>query len=130
MARLVNPPELGSPVGYSNGVVIESSRLLFVSGQVGWDREHRIVGADFLAQFEKALDNFLAIVKQSGGRPESVAQMRIYVTDRAEYLGRLKDLGMVWRSRMGRHFPAISLVQVAALIEEGAKVEIEGTAAL
>jgi len=130
MARLVNPPELGSPVGYSNGVVIESSRLLFVSGQIGWDKDHTIVGSDFLAQFERALDNFLAVVRQSGGRPESVAQMRIYVTDRAEYVARLKDLALVWRSRMGRHYPAMSLVQVAALLEEGAKVEIEGTAAL
>lgn len=130
MARLVNPPELGSPVGYSNGVVIESSRLLFVSGQIGWDRDHTIVASDFLAQFERALDNFLAVVRQSGGRPESVAQMRIYVTDRSEYVARLKDLALVWRSRMGRHYPAMSLVQVAALLEEGAKVEIEGTAAL
>src|SRR5712691_10687555 len=130
MARLVNPPELGPPVGYSNGVVVEASRLLFISGQVGWDKEHRIVGPGFLAQFERALDNVLAVVRQSGGRPESVAQMRIYVIDKKEYTDRLKEVGVIWRSRMGRHYPAMALIQVSALLEEGARVEIEGTAAL
>ena len=130
MPRLVNPPQLGSPVGYSNGVVAEGGRLLFVSGQVAWDKDHRIVNPDFLAQFEAALDNFLAVVQQSGGRPENVVQMRISVTDKREYLARLKELGVIWRTRMGRHYPAMSLVQVAALLEDGAKVEIEGMAAL
>jgi enamine deaminase RidA (YjgF/YER057c/UK114 family) len=130
MARLVNPPDLGAPVGYSNGVVIESSRLLFVSGQVAWDKDHKIVSADFLVQFERALENFLAVVQQSGGRPESVAQMRIFVTDKNEYNARLKEIGATWRSRMGRHFPAMALVEVKALLEEGAKVEIEGVAGL
>jgi enamine deaminase RidA (YjgF/YER057c/UK114 family) len=130
MARLVNPPELGSPVGYSNGVVVESGRLLFVAGQVAWDKEHRIVSADFLKQFEQALDNFMSVVLRSGGRAESVAQMRIYVTDKKEYAARLKEIGVLWRARMGRHFPAMTLVEVSALLEEGAKVEIEGMAGL
>ena len=128
MARLVNPPELGSPVGYSNGVVVESGRLLFVAGQVAWDKEHRLVSADFLGQFERALDNFLAVVQRSGGRPENVAQMRIYVTDKAEYSAKLKEIGVVWRARMGRHFPAMSAVEVKSLMESGAVVEIEATA--
>lgn len=130
MPRLVNPPQLGAPVGYSNGVVTEGQRLLFVSGQVAWDKDHKIVGSDFVVQFERALDNFLAVVQQSGGRPESVAQMRIYVLDKAEYLAKTKELGLVWRSRMGRHFPAMVLVQVSGLLEEGARVEIEGMASL
>ena len=130
MARLVNPPELGAPVGYSNGVVVESGRLLFVAGQVAWDKDHRIVSADFLRQLERALDNFLAVVQRSGGRPENVEQMRIYVTDTKEYSERLKEIGVVWRARMGRHFPAMTLVEVSALLEDGAKVEIEGMAAI
>jgi enamine deaminase RidA (YjgF/YER057c/UK114 family) len=130
VARLVNPSELGAPLGYTNGVVSESGRLLFVAGQVGWDKGHKIVGPDFLAQFEQALDNFLVVVRQAGGRPESIVQMRIFVTDKKEYLARLKDLGVVWKARMGRHYPAMSLVQVSALLEDGAKIEIEGTAAL
>lgn len=128
--RLINPPSLGAPVGYSNGVVAESGRLLFVAGQIGWDKDHRLVGTDFLKQFEQALDNFLAVVTQAGGRPESVVQMRIYVTDRKEYLTHLKEIGVLWKARMGRHYPAMVLVQVSALLEEGAKVELEGTAAL
>jgi len=118
------------PVGYSNGVVVESARLLFVAGQVGWDKDHKLVGPDFLRQFERALDNFLEVVTQSGGRPESVVQMRIYVTDKEEYLARQKEIGSIWKSRMGRHYPAMALVQVVALLETGAKVELEGTAAL
>ena len=130
MSRLVNPPGLGMPVGYSNGVVSESARLLFVSGQIGWDKDHRLAGADFLSQFERALENFLTVVQQSGGRPESIVQMRIYVTDKKEYLARLKEIGVAWKARMGRHYPAMVLVQVSALLEDGAKVELEGTAAL
>ena len=128
--RSVNPPSLGAPVGYSNGIVSESSRYLFVSGQIGWSKEHQLVAGDFVRQFEQALDNFLEVVKQSGGRPKSVVQMRIYVTDRAEYKARLKEIGVAWKSRMGRHYPAMALIQVAALLEDGAKVELEGTAAL
>jgi len=128
--RLVNPSSLGMPVGYSNGVVVESARLLFVAGQVGWDKDHKLVGPDFLRQFERALDNFLEVVTQSGGRPESVVQMRIYVTDKEEYLARQKEIGSIWKSRMGRHYPAMALVQVVALLGTGAKVELEGTAAL
>ena len=130
MPRLVNPPALGVPIGYSNGVVSESARMLFIAGQVGWDKDHRIVGAEFLAQFEQALDNFLAVVQQAGGRAESVVQMRVYVTDKREYLAKLKEIGVVWKARMGRHYPAMALLEVKALLEEGAKVEIEGTAAL
>ena len=130
MPRLINPPQLGAPVGYSNGVVTEGGRLLFVSGQFAWDKDRKISGVDFCAQFERALDDFLEVVRQSGGRPENIAQMRVYVTDKTEYQARLKELGVLWRSRMGRHYPAMSLVQVAALLEEGAKVEIEGIAVL
>lgn len=130
MARLVNPPGLGAPVGYSNGVVAEIARHLFVSGQIGWDKDHKLVGPDFLTQFERALENFLAVVEQSGGRPQNVVQMRIYVTDRREYLARRKEIGAVWKARMGRHYPAMVLVEVSGLLEDGAKVEIEGTAVL
>ena len=131
MPRLVNPPALGIPVGYSNGVVSEGGgRLLFIAGQIGWDENHRLAGPDFLAQFEKALDNFLLVVQQAGGRPENVVQMRIYVTDTKEYLSKQKPLGVAWKARMGRHYPAMVLLPVAALLEEGAKVEIEGMAVL
>ena len=129
--RVVNPEELGAPVGYSNGMLAEAGgRLLFVAGQVAWDASQRVVCEDFPGQFAQALDNVLAVVRQAGGRPEHVGRMTIYVTDVAEYTADLRGVGAAYRERMGRHYPAMSLVQVAALLEEGAKLEIEATAVI
>lgn len=128
---LVNPAVLGAPRGYSNGVVVPAgSRLLFVAGQIGWDSAQRIVGESFTAQFAQALDNLLAVVANAGGRPEHVARLTIFVADRDEYLAEARAVGAEYRARFGRHFPAMSLVEVARLLEAGAKVEIEATAAL
>lgn len=129
--RLVNPEELGAPKGYSNGVVAAAgSRLLFVAGQVGWDDEQRLVSDDFVAQFDRALANVLAVVAAAGGEAADVVRLTLYVKDRHLYLGRLAELGAAYRARMGRHFPAMTLVEVSGLLEEGAEVEIEATAAL
>ena len=129
MSRLlaVNPETLAPPRGYSHGMK-GSGELLFVAGQVGWDREGRLVSADFVEQFARALDNVLEVVRAAGGQPASVGRMTVFVTDKAEYLERTRDLGEAWRSRMGKHYPAMALVEVKALLEEGAKVEIEATA--
>jgi enamine deaminase RidA (YjgF/YER057c/UK114 family) len=130
-ARPINPEELGAPSGYSHGILAPAgSRLLFVAGQVGWSRDQRIVSPDFAPQFERALDNVLAVVRAAGGGPEHVVRMTLFVRDRTSYRESLKTIGAAWRSRMGRHFPAMTLVEVAALLEEGALVEIEATAAL
>ena len=127
----INPPELGAPKGYSNGVVAPpGSRLLFVAGQIGWDGARRIVSDSIAAQFARALDNLLAVVRAAGGRPEHVARMTIYVADRDEYLAATREIGALYRERFGKHFPAMSLVEVARLLEQGAKVEVEATAAL
>jgi enamine deaminase RidA (YjgF/YER057c/UK114 family) len=129
--RLINPAELGAPRGYSNGVLTPAgARLLFVAGQVGWDRHHQLVASDFVAQFEQALRNVVAVVEAAGGTHEDLARLTIYVTDRHEYLRDLETLGNAYRRIMGRHFPAMALVDVQALLEQGAKVEIEGTAAI
>ncbi len=129
--RIVNPPALGHPRGYANGVLAPAgSRLLFVAGQVGWDGEQRIVGPGFVEQFEQALANVLTVVAEAGGAPEHVVRLTIFVTSRAEYLEHLSALGAAWRKTMGRHYPAMALVEIAGLVEEGAKVEIEATAAL
>ncbi len=128
---LVNPAELGAPSGYSNGVLVPAgARLLFVAGQVAWDAEHRLVAAEFLGQFERALANVVAVVEEAGGTPGDVARLTIYLTDRREYLADLEAVGRAYRRVMGRHFPAMALVEVAGLVEPGAKVEIEATAAL
>jgi enamine deaminase RidA (YjgF/YER057c/UK114 family) len=129
--RVVNPEELGAPKGYSNGILAApGSRLLFVAGQVAWDSEHRIVSDDFATQFDRALDNVLIVVRDAGGLPEHVVRMTLYVTGKTSYMESLKAVGEAWRRRMGRHFPAMTLVEVADLLEEGAQVEIEATAAL
>lgn len=127
----VNPESLGFPRGYSNGMLApEGARLLFVAGQVGWDGEQRIVSDFFAPQFEQALANALVVVEAAGGTVESILRLTIYVTDKTEYLSDLKRVGDVYRRVMGRHFPAMALVEVAGLVEEGAKVEVEATAAV
>jgi NAD(P)-dependent dehydrogenase (short-subunit alcohol dehydrogenase family)/enamine deaminase RidA (YjgF/YER057c/UK114 family) len=127
----VNPESLGQPRGYSNGLLFRSGRTLFVAGQVAWDREHRIVGGeDLAAQFDAALGNVLKVVREAGGTPDKIGRLRIYVSDREKYLACLKELGRAYRKHMGRHYPAMALVEVARLLEEGALVEIEAEAIL
>ena len=127
----INPEALGAPRGYSNGMLAPAGgRLLCVAGQVGWDGAQQIVSPDFTSQFARALDNVLAVVRAAGGAPEHLARLTIYVTDREEYLASAQAVGAAYRERMGRHFPAMALLEVAALLERGAKVEIEATAVL
>ena len=129
--RVIDPPELARPRGFAHGIVAPAgARLLSVAGQVGWDGAARLVGESFGAQWERALDNVLAVVRAAGGSPRDVVRMTVYVTDRREYAAALSELGAVWRERFGKHYPAMALVEVAALLEPGAKIEIEATAAL
>lgn len=125
----VKPDGWLEPRGYSNGMR-GRGELLAVAGQIAWDERGRLVGEDFVAQFERALANVVAVVRAAGGHPTHLISLTIYVTDRAEYLGALAQVGEAYRRVMGRHYPAMALVQVAALLEQGAKVEIQGLAAL
>jgi enamine deaminase RidA (YjgF/YER057c/UK114 family) len=126
---IINPPDLPAPRGYSNGLVAEG-RLLFVAGQVGWTERAQLVGDRFVEQFDQALANVLSVVRAAGGAPESVARLTIFVTDRNEYLSAQQEIGERYRTRMGRHYPPMTLVEVRALLEPGALVEIEATAVL
>lgn len=130
----IDPAALGAPSGYSHGILAPAGgRLLFVAGQIGWDEvdgERRLVGEDFGTQFERALTNALTVVREAGGTAEHVARLTVYVTDKREYLADLRAVGAAYRRVMGRWFPAMALVEVAALVEDGAKVEIEATAVL
>ena len=127
----INPRSLGAPRGYANGILAPpGGRLLFVAGQVAWGPDQEIVCGDFVGQFARALDNVIEVVRGAGGRPNDVASLTVYVTDRATYLASLSELGEVWRHRMGRHYPAMALVEVAALVVDEAKVEIQGIAVL
>jgi len=129
VATIVNPDSLAPPRGYSNGIVLGGTRTLFVAGQIGWDREMKVVDG-LTAQFALALDNILDVVREAGGGPEHIGRMTIYVVDKQEYLAEAKAIGREYRARMKDHYPAMSLVQVAALLEPGAKVEVEATAVL
>jgi enamine deaminase RidA (YjgF/YER057c/UK114 family) len=127
----VNPAELGAPRGYSNGMLAPAGgRLLFVAGQIAWDGEQKLVAADFPGQLPRALENALAVVRAAGGGPEHVARLTLYVTDCRQYLADLPAVGEAYRRVMGRHYPAMALLEVQALLEPGALVEIEATAVL
>lgn len=129
--KIVNPEELGAPRGYSNGMLAPAGgRLLFVAGQVGWNERQEIVGEGFAEQFGRALANVLAVVREAGGGPSDLARLTIYVTDRHAYTRELAAVGEAYRGLMGGHYPAMALVEVQALLEPGALVEIEGTAVL
>lgn len=129
--KLINPAALGQPRGYSNGVLTDAGgRLLFVAGQVGWNREQTIVSEDLVAQFDRALENVVAVVTEAGGRPDQIARLVLYVTNKEDYQLHLKEIGESYRARMGKHFPAMVLVEVKSLLEDRAKVEIEAVAVL
>lgn len=128
---VVNPESLGRPRGYANGLLTEpGARLLFIAGQIAWDENQKIVGDDFVEQFDRALRNVLAVVSEAGGAPDSVARLVVYVTDKREYAARTREIGERWRALMGQHYPTMALVEVKGLLEDGAKVEIEGIAVL
>lgn len=127
--RIVQPEGWPRPRGYSNGTLAEG-RLLFISGQVAWDEQERFVSDDIVEQVRQALKNTLAMLAAGGAKPEHVARMTWYLTDKREYLARAKEIGAVYRECMGRHYPAMSMVEVSALMEDRAKVEIESTAVI
>jgi len=124
-----NPRSLAPPRGYNNGVAYGASpRVVFLAGQVGWDAAGRMVSDRFEDQFDQALANLLAIVAEAGGTPASIGKLTIFVVDCAEYRAARRAIGERYRQRMGDHYPAMTLVEVRALLEPGARVEIEGLA--
>ena len=129
--KLINPEALGKPRGYSNGVLHEAGgRLLFVAGQIGWDETQNIVSDDFVEQFDRALANVVLVVTEAGGNTDQIARLTVYVTDKKEYQLSLKQVGEAYRAHLGKHFPAMALVEVKSLLDDRAKVEIEGIAVL
>jgi enamine deaminase RidA (YjgF/YER057c/UK114 family) len=125
----VQPEGFAKPKGYSNGALTRG-RTLYVAGQVGWNAEGVFECKDLPGQFGQALDNVLAVVHAAGGKAEDIAKMTVYVTDLDAYRGSLRDVGRIWRERLGKHFPAMALVGVAGLVEREALIEIEAVAVL
>lgn len=137
--RIVNPPALGRPVGYSHGIRVPAAAsrgrgLLFIAGQVGARPDAsgtlRVASKRFAPQFGQALDNVMEVLQAADGKPQDVVELTIYVRDLAAYRAARKELGPIWRRRMGPHYPAITLVEVSGLLERGALVEIRAVAAL
>lgn len=125
----LNPAEWAKPKGYANGIAAEG-RLVFVAGQIGWTAEAQFESDDLVDQTRQALRNIVRVLAEAGGRPEHIVRLTWYVVDKRDYMARNADLGKAYRDILGKHFPAMTLVQVAALLEDRAKVEIEATAVI
>ncbi|MBS1718178.1 MAG: RidA family protein [Armatimonadetes bacterium] len=125
--QILLPPGWPRPKGYSNGIVAEG-RLVFVSGQIGWDENERIVSDDFVAQFHQTLSNIVKVLAEAGASPADIARMTWFITDKQEYLDNIAQVGAAYREIIGPHYPTMSVVVVKALLEDAAKVEIETTA--
>lgn len=128
--QILQPAGWAPPVGYSNGVATEPGRVVFVAGQVGWDRDQVFHSEELAPQFSQALANVLAILTEAGGGPADIARMTCFCCDRQAYLDARRELGGIWRDHMGNHYPAMSMIFVADLLDHPAKIEIEATAVI
>ncbi|MBM3899599.1 MAG: RidA family protein [Gemmatimonadetes bacterium] len=127
--HLLQPDGWAAPRGYSNGVVV-TGRQLYVAGQIGWDAQQRLVPGGLVPQVRQALENIVTVLATGGARPEHLVRLTWYLTDRAAYLAAAKEIGAVYREVIGRHYPAMTAVEVSALMEAESVVEIEATAVI
>jgi enamine deaminase RidA (YjgF/YER057c/UK114 family) len=127
--RILHPRGWAPPIGYANGIEA-GGRMVFVAGQVGWDAQQKFQSAELAPQFEQALKNVLAVLAEAGGKPEHVCRMTAYCCDKAAYLAARPALGRIWRTLMGRHFPAMSMIFVSDLLDAPGKIELEATAVI
>lgn len=127
MHEILQPEGWARPVGYSNGVAA-LGRTIFVGGQIGWNAQCEFETDDFVEQVRQTLSNIVAVLAAGGGEPRHITTMTWYFTDKSEYVGNLRGIGQAYREVIGRHFPAMAAVQVVALVEDRAKIEIQATA--
>lgn len=127
-ARILHPPGWAPAIGYANGMAVPAGEIVFIAGQVGWNAEQRFPSEDLAPQFEQALENVLAVLEQAGGTPPDICRMTAYCTDKPAYLAARPQLGRIWRRLMGTHYPAMTLVFVADLLDAPGKIELEATA--
>jgi enamine deaminase RidA (YjgF/YER057c/UK114 family) len=129
-AQVLLPPGWAPPVGYANGIAVPAGRIVFIAGQVGWDEQQRFHSEDLVPQFEQALKNVLAVLAAAGGAPNHICRMTAYCTDKPAYLSARPELGRVWRRLIGKHYPAMSMIFVADLLDVPGKIELEATAVI
>ena len=127
MIQILQPPGWAKPRGFSNGIAA-TGKLVFIAGQIGWTGDGKWEAKDFAGQFRQTLKNTLAVLAEAGGKPEHIVRMTWYILDKKEYLGAIREVGAAYRELIGRHYPAMAVVQVSGLIEDEAKLEIETTA--
>lgn len=128
--EVLAPEGWAPPSGYSNGIAVSAGRIVFIAGQVGWDAQQAFHSADIAPQFDQALQNVLAVLAQAGGEPRHICRMTAYCCDKSAYLAARRELGKIWRKHMGTHYPAMSLIFVADLLDSPGKIELEATAVL
>ncbi|MBI4852651.1 MAG: RidA family protein [Acidobacteria bacterium] len=126
----INPIGWAKPTGYNNGMLAKNGSILFIAGQIAWDKDKNLVSSEFSLQFDQALSNVIEIAKAAGGQATDIGKLTIYVTDKEQYIAEIKAVGAAYRKHMGKHFPAMALIEVKALLEPGAKVEIEAMAVI
>ena len=128
--RVLLPEGWAEPIGYANGIEVDAGRMVFIAGQVGWDAQQRFASSDLAVQFEQALANVLAVLAMAGGTPRHICRITAYCCDKPAYLAARGELGAVWKRQMGRHYPAMSMIFVADLLDHPGKIELEATAML
>ena len=128
--EVILPPGWAPPVGYANGIAVPAGRIVFIAGQVGWDERQRFQSDQLIPQFEQALKNVLAVLAQAGGEPKHICRMTAYCVDKAAYQAARSELGRIWRRLMGTHYPAMSMIFVADLLDAPGKIELEATAVI
>jgi enamine deaminase RidA (YjgF/YER057c/UK114 family) len=126
--QAVLPPGWAAPIGYANGIAVDAGRIVFIAGQVGWDAQQRFHSDQIAPQFAQALDNVLAVLNAAGGQPQHICRITAYCCDKPAYLAARRELGAIWRARMGSHYPAMSMIFVADLLDSPGKIELEATA--
>jgi len=128
--QVLHPPDWLPPVGYANGVSVAAGRIVFIAGQVGWDAHRHFQSDDLVPQFEQALKNILAILAEAGGKPSHICRLTAFCIDKPAYLAGRRELGRIWKLLIGDHYPAMSMIFVADLLDTPAKIELEATAVI
>ena len=126
--EILHPKGWAPAVGYANGIAVSGGKLVFIAGQVGWNAEQQFASEELAPQFEQALKNVLAVLAEAGGRPEHICRITAFCCDKPAYLAARKDLGRIWKTLMGRHFPCMSMIFVSDLLDSPGKIELEATA--
>ena len=128
--QVLLPQGWAAPIGYSNGIAAPTGRIVFIAGQVGWNAQQKFESTDIAAQFEQALSNVLAVLAQAGGEARHICRITAFCCDKPAYLAARSALGAIWRRKMGTHYPAMSMIFVADLLDNPGKIELEATAVL